>query len=234
MAYSSVLIISDQHIPYQHYDMIKFLRALKKKYKPDLVINMGDEADKHALSFHPTDSDLFSAGDELKETIKYLKGLYDLFPEMHIMESNHGSMVMRKAKANGIPLHYFKSYNDVYELPKTWKWHNDKVTRLSNGQDVYTCHGKIKDSAKLSQQMAMNVIQGHYHESFKIEFWSNPNNLFWGMNVGCLIDNNSMAFAYNKLFPKRPIIGTGVIINGYPRLEPMILNKKGRWIGHLV
>jgi len=234
MAFKSVLIISDQHMPYQHQDMLPFLKALKKELKPDKIINMGDEADKHALSFHSTDEDLFSAGDELEKTKGYIESMYKLFPDMDIMESNHGSMVIRKAKHHGIPLHYFKTYNDVYDVPKTWKWHSDLVIRLSNGQQVYFCHGKIKDSAKLSQQMSMNVVQGHYHESFKVEYWSNPNNLFWGMNVGCLIDNNSMAFAYNKLFPKRPIIGTGSIINGHPRLHPMILTKKGRWNGKII
>ena len=220
-------------MPYQHKDMLPFLKAIKKKFKPDRIVNMGDEADKHAMSFHSTDEDLFSAGDELIKTIGYIESLYKVFPKMDIMLSNHGSMLIRKAKANGIPLHYLKNYNDVYNVPETWKWHDDLVIKLSNGQEVYFCHGKIKDSAKLSQQMSMNVVQGHYHESFKIEYWSNPNNLFWGMNVGCLIDNSSMAFAYNKLFPKRPIIGTGIIINGQPRLLPMILNKKGRWCGKI-
>jgi len=213
--------------------MFPFLKALKQKIKPDKVINMGDEADKHALSFHSTNEELFSAGDELKKTIGYMETMVKLFPQMDILESNHGSMVIRKAKHHGIPLSYLKTYNEVYEVPKSYRWHNDMVIKLSNGQKVYLCHGKIKDSAKLSQQMSMNVVQGHYHESFKIEYWSNPDNLFWGMNIGCLIDNSSLAFAYNKLFPKRPIIGTGSIIEGQPRLHPMILNKKGRWCGKI-
>ncbi len=220
-------------MPYQHKDMLPFLKALKKEIKPDLVVNMGDEADKHALSFHQSDSDLFSAGDELQKTIGYIEELYKLFPKMDIMESNHGSMVIRKAKANGMPIHYFKTYNDVYNVPNTWKWHNDMVVKVPNGE-VYFCHGKIKDSAKLSQKESMSVVQGHYHESFKIEYWANSNNLFWGMNVGCLIDDKSLAFTYNKLFPKRPIIGTGAIVNGQPRLFPMMLNKRGRWNGKII
>jgi len=232
-SYKSVLVISDIHAPFQHYDTIKFLRALKRKYRPDKVVCTGDEADKQAIKFHQTDSDLFSAGDELKKTTQYLHGLYDVFPIMDILESNHGSLHLRKAKANGIPIHYMKDYNEIYDLPKTWKWYHELVLKLSDGQKVYFCHGKIKDSAKLSQQMGMNVCQGHYHESFKIEYWSNPDNLFWGLNVGCLIDNKSMAFAYNKVFPKRPIIGTAIILDGLPKLLPMILNGRGRWTGYI-
>lgn len=234
MGYKSILTISDQHMPYQHQDMFPFLRALKKKFKPDLVVNMGDEADKHAISFHASDSELFSAGHELEEAKGYIETMYKIFPEMKLVHSNHGSLHIRKAKVNGIPLKYLKSYNEIYEVPNTWSWHDDLVVKMSNGQKVYFCHGKIKDSAQLSRQMGMNVVQGHYHENFSISYWANPDDLFWGMNVGCLIDNSSMAFAYNKLFPKRPIVGTGVILDGHPRLIPMVLDKKGRWNGKIV
>jgi hypothetical protein len=54
------------------------------------------------------------------------------------------------------------------------------------------------------------------------------------MVVGCLIDDKSMAFAYNKLQLKRPLIGVGIILDGQPKLLPMILNKEGRWIRKIV
>jgi hypothetical protein len=69
----------------------------------------------------------------------------------------------------------------------------------------------------------MNHICGHYHESFALKYWSTPRDLLWGMNGGCLIDNKSLAFAYNRVNPKRPVIGTGLIINGVPLLEAMSL-----------
>ena len=65
MKHKSILVISDLHIPYHHRDSFEFLKALKKKYKPDLVVNIGDEIDCHALSFHDSNPDLPSAGDEL-------------------------------------------------------------------------------------------------------------------------------------------------------------------------
>jgi hypothetical protein len=49
------------------------------------------------------------------------------------------------------------------------------------------------------------------------------------MQVGCLINMKSLAFEYNKLQKSRPVIGTGVIIDGLPILIPMVLDKKGRW-----
>ena len=69
---NSVLVISDLHIPYHHQDAFEFLKALKKKYKPDLIVNIGDELDHHAISMHEHNPDLMSAGDELKQSKEYV------------------------------------------------------------------------------------------------------------------------------------------------------------------
>ena len=45
-----ILVISDMHIPYHHKDSIKFLKEIKKEFKPDKIINIGDSVDFHAIS----------------------------------------------------------------------------------------------------------------------------------------------------------------------------------------
>ena len=228
---SRVLLISDMHIPYHHPDLLDFLAYLKNKYNPTRVICLGDECDKHALSYHDSDPDLPSAGDELRRSIPVIKQLEQMFPVMDVIESNHGSLVWRKAKTGGIPKHYIKAYNEVLGVGSGWKWSFDLTITLPNGQRCYIHHGKSNDVLKLSQQMGMNAIQGHYHEAFKVSYWGNPNGLFWGLQCGCLIDDDSLAFSYNNVNIKRPVIGTAVIINSQPILEPMVLNDKGRWVG---
>ena len=227
-----ILVISDQHMPYEHPDMFRFLNAVKKKYKPTCVVNIGDEADKHAMSFHDSDPELFSAGDELKEALKKIRKLEKMFPEQFVLHSNHGSMVMRKFLANGIPRAYARPLEDVYDTPG-WEWHEELVLELPNGQPVYFCHGKKRDGIKLAQQYGMCVVQGHFHEVMKIDYTGNPRELIWSMQVGCLLDKKSLAYAYNKLNPRRPILGTGLIINSQPLLVPMVLDRKGRWVGKL-
>jgi hypothetical protein len=226
----SILVISDLHYPYNHPDVIDFLKGLDKKYKFDRIISVGDELDFHAISFHDSDPDLMSPGDELQTSINRLKPLYKLFPEMDLVESNHGSLVYRKQKAHGLPRSVIKSYREVLEAPKGWHWHDDLLVKTNTGDNVYICHGKSAEVLKLSMSMGMSCIQGHYHEKMEIRYWGNKLGLYWGMIVGCLIENSSLAFAYNKLNLKRPVIGCGGIINGQPRLFPMVLNSKGRWI----
>lgn len=228
---SRILLISDLHIPYQHKDAIRFLAHLKDKYQPTRVICLGDEVDCHALSFHDSDPDLPSAGDEIRRALPVIKELHDLFPVMDIIESNHGSLIWRKAKTNGIPKHYIKTYNNMLEVGDGWRWSYDLTIKLPNGTHCYIHHGKSNEVIKSSQLSGMSAVQGHYHEKFKIDYWGNANGLYFGLQCGCLIDDDAYAFSYNNCNLKRPIIGTGLIIDSQPILEPMVLNEKGEWIG---
>lgn len=230
---SSILVISDQHMPYEHPDMFDFLEAVKKKYKPTMVVNIGDEVDKHAMSFHDSDADLPSAGHELELAVKKIKQMEKMFPEMTIVDSNHGSLALRKFKHHGIPMKYLASQHEIYGVSQKWQWVNDLTVTLPNGQECYFCHGMVKNGIKLASQRGTNVVQGHYHTDFRIEYIGNPHNLLFSMQVGCLIDRTSLAFAYDKLNLNRPIIGLGLIVDSKPVLVPMVINQGGRWNGKL-
>lgn len=219
--FKRILEISDLHAPYSHKNYLSFLKELKKEIKPDLVVFSGDEIDWHAISFHDKDPDLYSPADELDAAIDMLRPLYALFPNAHILESNHGSLVYRRALASGLPSKALKSYNAVLDAPKGWVWSNDLTVNSPQGP-IYHHHSR-GDSFKTAQTYGMNHVCGHHHESFKIQYLSTPEKLIWGMTVGCLVDKNSLALAYNKTNLKRPIIGCGAVIEGHPRLFPMEL-----------
>lgn len=218
---SSILLISDMHIPYHHKNTLEFLSHLKDKYKPTRIVCLGDELDHHALSFHDSDADLLSAGDELKKAQVVVKKLEKLFPKMDLLDSNHGSLIYRRAKHHGIPKQYIKGYNEILGVGEGWKWHNDMILYMPNGEPVYFCHGKAQRGVQLSQNMGMSVVQGHHHSEFNIHYWSNPIKTFFSLQCGSLVDDTSLAMEYNKLTLKRPIVGTAVIIDGKPILEMM-------------
>lgn len=228
-----ILVISDLHAPFMHKDAVAFLRAVKKKYSPTRVILSGDEADFAGISFHDHDPDLDSPGKELDKAIKALSPLYKMFPKAEILESNHGSLVLRKALANGLSRRYFRTPGEILQSPKGWTWHFDIIVKLPNGNDCYFHHSKGANVKKNSQALGMSFVQGHHHESFEIQYWGNPHALLFGMTVGCLVDNNSLAMAYNKNNLKRPVLGVAVIIDSLPQLVPMVLNGRGRWVGKL-
>lgn len=231
-SFKSILVISDMHWPYAHPDTVAFLKAVKSKYRPDKIVCIGDEVDYHDASFHDSDPDLDSAGVELEKAIKGLKPIYKLFPKVDIMESNHGSMVLRKALVGKIPRKAIKSYNDILDAPKGWKWMFDTIIKTPLGP-VYFCHGKTTTPGKLASQYGMSAVQGHYHEKAQIMYISTPEKLMFDAHTGCLANDKSLALGYNKINPKRPIVSILVIIEGVPSVVPMVLSRAGRWTGKL-
>lgn len=228
-----VLVIGDLHFPYHHIDTFRFLSAIKKKYKPDRVISIGDETDGHAWSFHTADPDLLSPGDELGEAKFFIAKLYELFPRMDILESNHGSLFYRKQKDAGLPRSIMKTYNEIYNVGRNWRWHFDLTIRLSDGSLCYFHHGKSSDVLKTSQSMGMSTVQGHFHEKMSVQYWANSLGLYFAAQTGCLVDDDSLAMSYNNTNLKRPLIGSLILLDGLPLIIPMVLNKKGRWTGKL-
>jgi hypothetical protein len=218
-------------MPYQHRDTMAFLSAVKAKYKPTRVVMLGDLYDHHALSFHPSDPDLPSAGDELRRAIREAQPLYKLFPVADILDSNHDSLAFRKAKFHGIPVKYLTTYQKFFDTPKRWTWHNELIVKLPGGEECFFHHGISKNVAKVVRERGLCVVQGHYHTEFRIEYCGTPRHLLWGMNVGCSIDSKAMAFEYDKLNLARPVIGHGIIIDGQPKLLPMVLSGRHRWNG---
>ncbi len=224
----TILILSDLHAPHMHPDTLAFLKEIKRFYKPDEVVCIGDEADFHAMSFHDSDPDLESAGDELIAARKQLKPIFEMFPKVVCLESNHGSMVARKALANGMPRALFKTPGEVLNAPKGWRWKTNHTVKTPLGPVFFT-HGISASAGALSSQFGMSTVQGHYHEKAQISYTSTPERLIFDMHVGCLVNDKSRALAYNKLNKKRPIISVAIIYDGVPIILPMALNKKGRW-----
>ena len=233
MANKKILVISDMHLPYQHKDSIIFLKEIKKEFKPDMIVNIGDLLDFHAISMHEHNPDLYSAGMELDKAKEYIKQLEDIFPEVVEVDSNHSSLVYRRALKFGMSKQFLKPYGEFLGTRK-WTWVDDLTLTMSDGKRCFFTHGRSADILKVSQTMGMSAVQGHYHTKFLISYWANPDNLFFAMNVGCLINQKSMAFNYAKNFKTRFILGCGIIINGVPRLLPMVLNNNGDWIKKIV
>jgi len=232
--YSSILVIPDQHAPYGHPDTNNFLRAVGLKYLPEVVVNLGDETDFHALSFHDADPNLDSAGVELHKAQVAVRELAKLFPKQLICDSNHGSMVFRKAKHHGIPVQAIKSYRDIlfpHGGGNGWSWADHWVLQTALGpiRFQHQAGNPLGEAA----HVGCNLVVGHNHSLFEISYAASTGKLYWAATAGCLVDNTSLAFSYGKVFPKKPIIGCMVILNGRPQLVPMVLDSKGHWIGAL-
>lgn len=232
--HNAILVIPDLHAPYEHPDALQFLKTVRDTFTPDLTVCLGDELDYHGLSFHDSDPNLDSAGIELEKAKQFMQRLYTEFPEVLVCHSNHGSMAFRRAKAHGIPVQLIKKYREVmfpqHSAPK-WSWASSWRVGTPLGEVLF----KHQASGILSEAAhnSCNLVVGHSHGNFSIEYSASSSHLYYGMYCGCLIDKDSMAFAYGKHSLRKPIVGCGVILNGRPVLIPMVLDKGGRWVGYL-
>ena len=210
---SIVLVISDLHIPFHHKDSFDFLADIRRKYRPTETVCIGDEADFAGISFHEKNPDMPSPGDEYKEMMIYLKILYKLFPKVRVCTSNHTARPYRMAHKIGLPNLFIKSYREFLCAPKGWSWH-DRILI----QDVVYEHGEGLSGRNgawtgMVQNKKSTVI-GHLHGYGGVSYSESPFNQTFAMNVGCLIDPESLAFAYGAKYRNKATLGCGVVIDG--------------------
>jgi len=219
---SRVLHVSDLHLPFTHPKALAFCRSLYKKYNCNKVVFAGDVVDLHAMSYHETDPDGMSAGDELKEAKKMIKPWYKAFPKAHVTIGNHDHLLDRKAKTFGIPKAMIRSLGEIYDTPG-WKWVSEVEI-----DDILFFHGKgFGKNAALNSALAerRSIAMGHAHSFAGVQYSTSTKDRIFGLNSGCLIDIKAYAFAYGKAFSVRPVIGSSVIIDGLPIFIPMNLGE---------
>lgn len=216
-------IIADTHLPYEHRDYLQFCLDTFSDKKCSVFVHIGDLVDNHSISYHEHNPDLWSPSQEMEIVDSKLEEWFNAFPKLYLCRGNHDHLVDRKAKTVGLPSRCFKAYRDIWHLPKGWKddFHHtiDEV--------LYT-HG-TGSSGKLGHlNLAIsnrcNTVSGHSHSFAGIAYTASPKDCIFGMNVGCGIHVRSLAFAYGRDFPHKPIVACATVEYGEePQIHRMML-----------
>ena len=204
---SRVLVIGDLHEPFCLDGYLEFCQEQYKKYNCNKVVFIGDVIDNHYSSYHETDVDGLSGGQELDLAIERLAKWYKAFPVADVTIGNHDRLIMRKAQTSAVPRKWIKSYKEVLEVPQ---WNFTERVVIDNVQYIHGEAGTAK--AKCRADM-MSTVQGHLHTQCYTEWFVGANFRIFGTQVGCGIDHDSYAMAYAKS-GKKPAIGCAIIING--------------------
>lgn len=117
---NTVLVIPDLHCPWENKDALAFLIAVREKYKPNLIVNLGDEVDFYGMSRFDHDPDVINPGGELSLAVKHLIPFYREFPNVLICQSNHTHRVHAKAQKSGLPASTIKSIEEILKTPEGW------------------------------------------------------------------------------------------------------------------
>lgn len=203
------LVIGDLHAPFILEGYLEFCIYLYNKYKCDSVMFIGDITDQHASSYHESDPDGLSAGDELYWAKKQLAPWYEAFPVADVMMGNHDLLVFRKAKTAGLSKHVLKPYGEQIGAPSTWTFHFDDIER--NG--VVYSHGNVGDAYKKATGNRVSTVQGHLHSKAGVQHFVSIKDAIYGMQVGCGVDRTKYAMAYGKPFVNKPVISAGVVLD---------------------
>lgn len=229
----TILIISDTQAPHHHVDTLAFLKEIKAQFKPTSIIHIGDLGDFAGINFHGVNPNLPSAHDELQQLRVFVKQLAKLFPDMVIVDSNHDALPRRKARSIGIPDEMMRDMAGIMEAPSTWKFMSEIIMKLPNGLKCKFKHNFGSNLLIDSMKQGMSIVCGHLHSKSNINWWQNDLGMNFSMQVGCMINDRSAAFDYNKGQAVRPVLTTAVIKNGIPIIIPMYTNKKNRWLGFI-
>jgi len=212
-----VLCIGDLHLPATHTKYLDFIRKLKRKYKTDTTVFIGDVLDHHSISFHQKNPELPSAIDEHKQTVKGMKAWKKTFPEAVICIGNHDERVHRLSSAAGIPSMYLVDYSDLYDTPN-WKWDHSFI--IDNVMYIHgTGAGGQRPAYSAAVKLGQSIVMGHVHSIAMLQVLQSPTQRIFGMNVGCGVDKNHRAMNYAKNHLNKPVISAGIIIDGKPILE---------------
>jgi metallophosphoesterase superfamily enzyme len=203
----NVLVIGDLHEPFCLDNYLSHCIETYNKYKCNEVIFIGDIIDNHASSYHETDPDGYSAGQELKMAIQRIKQWYNAFPKATVIIGNHDRLIMRKAYSSGLSKMWIKDYAEVLGTPG-WNF-----TESIEIDDVLYIHGEGGTARARVRRDLQSIVQGHLHSQAYIDWCVGAKFKLFGMQVGCGIDHKSYAMAYGKEGPK-PAIACGVVLQG--------------------
>ena len=220
---NNTLVIGDTHAPFTREGYLEHNIKIQRDYKCGTIVHIGDVIDNSYSSFHETNPDGHSAGDELDYAIESLQPWFKAFPNVKVCLGNHDLIINRKAFSAGLSKRWIKGLGDVLGAPN-WNFDIEHVIH-----DVLYTHGTGTSGQNSAYNRAINrrmsVVQGHLHSEASIRFNVSQKDIIFGMQVGCGVDEKKYAFDYAKANPRKFIISSGAVLNKgkNPILIPMEL-----------
>jgi metallophosphoesterase superfamily enzyme len=207
----NVFVVGDLHEPFTLEGYLEHCKHVYDKFNCNHVVFIGDIIDNHFSSYHETVPDGYGAGAELDRAIDKLSKWHDTFPNADVILGNHDLLVQRKVMSSGLSRRWIKAYEEVLEVPN-WKFHDELEI-----DGVLYQHGTGTSGMNAARKRAMennqSVVIGHIHTEASVNWHANKDKRFYGMMVGCGVNEKAYAMEYGKNFPRKMIISCGVVLS---------------------
>ena len=213
---SRVLVIGDLHCPGMRPEYLDFLLEIQDAWSTNTTVLIGDIVDWAAISFHEKNPSQSSAAEEFQKAFDQVQEVYSHFPKAIWLIGNHDALTERQAGQAGLPPVVLKEYSQLWETPG---WQVIPRMGVWEHEGVKYCHGEVGKggmyaASKNARENFCSWVQGHCHSEAGVWYTTNETTTVFGMNVGCGIDRDLMAFNYGKKFNKKPVMGCGVVLDG--------------------
>jgi len=223
-----ILAIGDTHLPCVRPGYLQFCKDLKKEFRCDTVVHMGDVVDEHAVSpSHMANPDAQGPREEFKEALDAVQQWYSAFPNAMVCIGNHDERPFRAAAIMRLVEGRLRPYSEVWKTPK-WVWQYEYVldgiyfTHRTNNGGLYPAYNAMR-------ARAMSVVLGHHHSCSGIKTLVNPERRLFGVDVGAGCDDNQIQFRYCQHAQQRSVISAAVIIDGYPQVYVMPMGPREKY-----
>lgn len=225
---SRILVIGDLHEPVSRKGYLQFCKDMRRKWHCNKTVFIGDVVDWSAISFHASNPAAPGPDAEYKMALAGIQKWYKAFPKAIVTLGNHDARPRRVAESVNIPAKFIRDYADLWKTRK-WQWVQSIII-----DDVFYCHGHKKGGGKtpawnLAHKMGISVCMGHCHTRGGINWSANPLRRWFGMDVGCGIDDKAYAFAYASEQVTRSVLSVGIVLDGTPYHEVMPCGKDEKY-----
>lgn len=209
-----VLVIGDIHEPVRHPKYLDFCRDLRKKYRTNETIFIGDIIDNHAISFHAKHPELPGPTDEYELTLEKIQDWYKHFPKATIMLGNHDLRILRLAETVNIPARFLRNHSEIWRT-KNWKYQYDLMIDKVHYYHGEGCKG-VNPAFTRARSSSLSICIGHAHSAAGTKWIVDKYARRFGLDVGTGIDVTKLQFAYGKHIQQRPVLSAAVILDGIP------------------
>jgi predicted phosphodiesterase len=225
---SIVGFFTDTHMPSVHPRFFEFVKDTFRAHGVNKVVCGGDLVDHHFISRHVSEPDALNPIDELELAKKELKKWVAEFPKVKVCRGNHDAIPTRQAKELGIPKHFLKGLNELYDLPDTWEWADQwEIDGVMYEHGLGA--GGMYGFKQLALAYGQSVVTGHTHSNGGVLYVASPNRILFGANGGCGMDVEGYAGRYGKNYKYKPTLGCVIVKNGKEAtFVPMDMEKYSR------
>ncbi len=215
----NVLVISDLHSPYIIDGYLEFCREQQEKWNCWTVIYVGDLLDFASISYHEKIVEELNPAGEIARARQVLSDWYKTFPKAIVLDSNHDSLPYRQARTAWLLKEFIQTPHKIFEAPATYQFLPEIVI-----DNVLYTHWTKGDAFVKCVREWINLVQGHLHTKWWVQYHSNRWWMVFWMQVGCWIDYKEQAFDYARACPSNPILSCGVVLDKWtlPIVIPFI------------